>query len=104
MSDRSPITSAGPANFAAHLAALMRAQGMSAEELAQKSGAGRAGTGIALRPTVSRCVSLDTADRLANAVGGDLPAMLGPYTCPGCRGNVPAGFTCNECGARGGES
>ena len=104
MTTRSPLRSAAPAHFAVHLAVLMRAQDMTLKELAEKSGVGMAGTGIALRPSAIRCISLDTADRLAAAVGGDLPGMLRPFACGHCRGEVPAGFTCNECGTKGGTS
>jgi hypothetical protein len=84
-------------NFAVHLTARMRALGLTLKDVGEKAGCGNAGIGIALG-NGGRCVSLDVAEKIAQAVGGYLAAMIGPYLCGTCHGEPHAGFRCLECG------
>lgn len=44
-------------------------------------------------------VSVDFLDAAARALGTDAVALLArPVVCPACKGEPPAGFTCNTCG------
>lgn len=84
------------ARFAQHMTARMRALGLDAAAIIERTGLSQ--------PTVSRAlngtgVALEIASRLAADVGSALPAMLEPYVCGTCNGSPHAGFACLECGA-----
>lgn len=84
------------ANFAVHLSARMRALGWTEGALAANSGFSKIAVGRALNGT---SVGLEVAEKLADAVGGYLAAMIGPYSCRTCAGSPPKGYACLECGA-----
>ena len=47
--------------------------------------------------------TLATAEKIADAFGMPLPAMLAPDSCSNCYGAPGRGFTCQVCGAKGPE-
>lgn len=50
-----------------------------------------------------RDMSVDFADHAARALGLTLVQLLTESAiCPTCKGEAPAGFTCNACGTAGG--
>jgi hypothetical protein len=96
---RDPDPEPGPpsavANFAVHLSAKLRALGMDAGTLAERSGLSQI---TVTRAVSGTSVSLEIAEKLAVLTGGYLAAMIGPYVCGTCAGEPPAGFACLECG------
>ncbi|MCY0916970.1 helix-turn-helix transcriptional regulator [Streptomyces sp. H27-G5] len=82
---------------------LRKLQGLSAEMLAVRM----AGTGYNVtRATIANAESgrrasltVDFADHAARALGLTLVQLItDPAPCPACKGEPPAGFTCNACG------
>lgn len=52
-----------------------------------------------------QAMPIDFADHAARALGITLVELLTqPAVCQGCKGEPPAGFTCNVCGTAGGGS
>lgn len=88
---------------------LRKVQRMSVQKLADRmteqgykvSRAQAAAGEVGLRQTMP----IDFADHAARALGITLIQLLTePAACPQCKGESPAGFTCNTCGTTGGAS
>ncbi|HKX45306.1 MAG TPA: helix-turn-helix domain-containing protein [Planctomycetota bacterium] len=86
---------------------LRKLQGLSAQALADRMTA--QGFHI-IRSVVAngeigrvRSMSVDFADHSARALGLTLTQLItDPAVCTSCKGEPPAGFTCNTCGQAGG--
>lgn len=82
--------------YSRHLRGRLRALGWDQAQLMKE--AALKTPQVAARAINGTGCDLGLAERIAVAVGLDLPAMLGPYLCGTCAGKPPAGFRCLECG------
>lgn len=91
------------AELFAKIRTLRKIHGVSAQELADRMTA--QGFEIS-RSVIANCesgrvrsLSVDQAEHAARALGTTLPLLVtDPANCPQCKGEPPAGFTCNTCG------
>ena len=86
----------GAARFGMRLAAARAANGWTQDELAAKANVN--GAQVSYIERGARGCNLATGVRLAAAAGISLDGLLDPCTL--CGDSPPAGFSCNECGAR----
>jgi len=68
------------------------------DQLADQSGVSRS---VVLTIEQGDNTTLDTAAKIAKALGVPLAVMLSPETCATCHGAPYRGFICGECGTAG---
>jgi transcriptional regulator with XRE-family HTH domain len=87
--------------FAARLRRARLARHWTLRDLAERSGISSAG--LSKIENSQADPGLSTVARIARAFGMTVGQMVAESLCERCDDTPPAGFTCNECGRKGGD-